>query len=108
MRARSCSVSGSDKGWTAITDGYVSFHVTHSEEFLRAPYTLTAPRTETFDGFEFEILKSTRARRTKPTFLQWHRKGSKHNYGLQLINEEQAIAVRPPARFAHPLVLPPI
>eukprot|EP00035_Acanthoeca_spectabilis_P008276 m.151420 g.151420 ORF g.151420 m.151420 type:complete len:1267 (-) comp14292_c0_seq1:770-4570(-) len=86
-------VSGSDKGWTAITDGYVSFHVTHSEEFLRAPYTLTAPRTETFDGFEFEILKSTRARRTKPTFLQWHRKGSKHNYGLQLINEEQAIAL---------------
>jgi len=76
-----------------MTDGYVSFHVIFTEAAARSPHVIMSPRTDTYDGFETEIIRSTRARRTKPTFIQWHRKGSKQNYGLQLINEEQAISM---------------
>lgn len=88
------SVSGGDQGWTAVTDNYVTFHMIRSDEPTRPPQAIVASRTDNFEGFEFEITKTTRARRTKPMFIQWHKKGSKHNYGLQLVTEEQAIAVR--------------
>lgn len=86
------SVTGSPEGWKPVTDGYVALDVIHTEVNVLHPFSL---RSNSVQGkvFQFDIVPETRSRLTQATFLQWHLKGSKLNYGLQLINEESAIKV---------------
>lgn len=92
--------TGQSKGWHMLSEGYVPVYVVHSEYTPQMPFKLVAA-TSAQDGpgvapcLIFNISMEVRGRRTKTTFLQWHLKGSSDqtNYGLQLVNEEQAVKV---------------
>ena len=84
--------SGSSDGWTPITQGYVDLDILYleSQQSFGHPYSIYASST-TGEPFSFQIVAETRSRRTRSTFLQWHIKGGKMNYGVQLATEEQTM-----------------
>lgn len=75
--------TGNREGWLPITDGYVQIDIMHTETYLTHPFSM---RTSSLNGrfFQFDVVAETRSRRTKATFLQWHLKGSKRNFGVQV------------------------
>ena len=73
-----------------MTEGYVDLDIVHNKELTKHPFAI---RSDNKSGrsFHFNIVHQTRSRRTRANFLQWHVKGAKVNYGVQLANEPQAI-----------------
>lgn len=86
----------STKSWEPISQGYVHFDIIHTPTNVEGPFSIRSKTV--LDGateaFLFRIVAETRARLTKATFLQWHLKGSSENYGIQLMNEEQATTLQ--------------
>eukprot|EP00050_Salpingoeca_kvevrii_P014593 m.37765 g.37765 ORF g.37765 m.37765 type:complete len:1516 (-) comp5853_c0_seq3:127-4674(-) len=80
---------GEARNWKPLAEGYVPIHVLCYADQLR-PYKIVASCDKTGTCLEFDIVLETRARRTRPNFLQWHLKGHRLNYGVHFANEQQA------------------